>query len=72
MVITQEAIQARFSELEAQAKELKAHLHAVEGAMQDCEYFAEMLMTEEEALPAVEGFPEGVEVTGVTYNNPEN
>ena len=69
MEITQEAIQVRFTELEAQANELKATLHAVEGAMQDCEYFAEMLMTEEEEVPDVEGFPEGVEVIGVQHND---
>lgn len=71
MVITQEAIQARYSELEAQANQLKATLHTVEGAMQDCEYFAEMLMGEDDT-PVVEGLPEDVEVIGVRYNTPED
>lgn len=39
MTMTLDAIKARMQQLEAQKKQLQANLIAVDGALQDCEYW---------------------------------
>jgi prefoldin subunit 5 len=39
MMMTIEAIKTRLAELEQQRKQLQANLFAIDGALQDCEYW---------------------------------
>lgn len=42
-MITREHFEGRLEELKRQQEQLRANLHAVDGAMQDCEYWINRL-----------------------------
>ena len=46
--MTEEAIAKRKADLAAQAEQLRANLNAIDGALQDCDYWLEQLRVPEE------------------------
>ena len=55
-MITSEQIEARLTQLRSDKNELVANVHAINGAIQDCEYWLALLeetATEEEQSPPV-------------------
>ena len=47
--ITKESIQARIQDLENQKKQMEANANALAGAIQDCQYWLEVVKNAEEA-----------------------
>lgn len=46
-MITRAVIEARLEQLRAEVEQIRANLHAYEGAIQDCEYWLGVLTADE-------------------------
>ena len=55
--MTQESIEGRISQLQEQKQSLIADLNAVDGAIQDCQYWLKQLEADNDAIEQEDGTP---------------
>ena len=61
--MTKESIEGRISQLQGQKQSLIADLNAVDGAIQDCQYWLKQLEAGNDAIEQENGTPGGVEAS---------